>query len=229
MEQLSHIVGFTRGGTSWIKAILSNHPEITPAPGENVLFRDNNRWAGIKAALIEEFGKPIYDLHLHLLTKAPLDAMHLDRWQLCCSKANIIFMMRDPRDCVASHHFGNRPWMHKGNNATPEGVMNKLQRYYKLALPYLHLPHMTVVKYEDLQIAPFTTVSNVFINMGIDYRGGIVNECVLKAGFKARTGREPGTENPKSHLRKGIMGDWKRMDFDFSPYHGFIRDCGYEI
>jgi len=229
MEQWTHIVGFTRGGTSWIKTILSNHPEITSAPGENVIFRDESRWHGIEQKLIGEFGKQMYKFRLHLLTKAPLDMMHLDRWQLCCSNINIVVMMRDPRDCAASHHFGQRPWMNSGQNSTPHGVMEKLKKYLLRAEPFLTMDNLTVVKYEDLHMAPLATLEHLFKNMGIDSRSEVVEYCHQKSRFEARTGRRPGIEDPMAHLRKGIMGDWKRMDYDFSQYNDFIRDCGYEI
>ena len=36
-----------------------------------------------------------------------------------------------------------------------------------------------------------------------------MRSCVQRASFRALSGREAGDEDLSSHLRKGIVGDWK--------------------
>jgi hypothetical protein len=228
MINWTHIVGFPRGGTSWIKKIIGSHPDVVTPNGETVILRNWNFSVNIKEVLQDEF-PDTFSSGKMMLTKAPLDAKHLDIWQLYCSAANIVFMVRDPRDSVASHHFGTKPWMNAGANANPASVMSKLKTYWTYAAPYMRCRRFNMVKYEDLHIAPFVTIQNLFSNLGLDNSNSIVNSCLQSADFERQTKRRPGVEKPDAHLRKGVMGDHARMDYDFTKHADFIRECGYEV
>jgi hypothetical protein len=59
----------------------------------------------------------------------------------------------------------------------------------------------------------------------VDGADEIVRSCARRASFLAVSGREAGDEDPSSHFRKGVVGDWKGH-FDESTLSRFGAEAG---
>ena len=81
------------------------------------------------------------------------------------------------------------------------------------------------VRYENLHANPADEVRSLFRFLGVRADDIAVQSCVQQASFRALTGREPGVEDPDSHYRKGIIGDW-RNHFDDETLRQFDAVAG---
>ena len=139
------------------------------------------------------------------------------------------FIMRDPRDIVVSWYYSTK-YSHAlmGQIAEYRDKFNKmdLNEGMEIAIDYLagfgifdalrswsksdKDPMVLVVKYEDLignnSKGAFL---NIFEHCKINLKKEELRKLVEDYSFKSMSEREPGQEDKKSHLRKGISGDWK--------------------
>jgi hypothetical protein len=81
------------------------------------------------------------------------------------------------------------------------------------------------VRYENLHARPADEARAMFRFLGVSADDIAVQSCVQQASFRALTGREPGVEDPDSHYRKGIIGDW-RNHFDDEALRRFEAVAG---
>jgi hypothetical protein len=81
------------------------------------------------------------------------------------------------------------------------------------------------VRYENLHADPAGETRCMFRFLGVSADDVTVRSCVQQASFRALTGREPGVEDPDSHYRKGIVGDW-RNHFDDETLRQFEAVAG---
>ncbi len=90
----------------------------------------------------------------------------------------------------------------------------------RLAGRYLEL------RYETLQAEPAVQTRRMLAFLGVDASDEIVGACVDAASFRVLSGgRNPGEEDPKSHYRKGIVGDWQNH-FDDETHSRFLQEAG---
>jgi hypothetical protein len=68
-----------------------------------------------------------------------------------------------------------------------------------------------ICRYEDLVGAEqLESFKNIFRHCGISLKETYLSKLLEKHHFfKLSGGRKRGKENPKSHYRKGIAGDWR--------------------
>lgn len=86
-----------------------------------------------------------------------------------------------------------------------------------------------VLKYEDLLISPVQCLEKALSYYGIEFPGERkLNEIVEKYSFKNVTKRNPGEEDRKSFVRKGISGDWKNH-FTEEACEVFKKYAGEEL
>lgn len=84
--------------------------------------------------------------------------------------------------------------------------------------------NLIVVRYEDLLDQPKSIMQGVFSKLGLSVFTGLSDAIVNRNRFErlssgkriGKIGRKPGEEDPKSHFRKGIQGDWENR---FSASH----------
>jgi uncharacterized coiled-coil protein SlyX len=69
----------------------------------------------------------------------------------------------------------------------------------------------TEVRYEDLLERPVGEARRLLEFLGADSSEEKTRKCVERAGFERKTNRKRGQENPSSHFRKGVAGDWKTV------------------
>lgn len=76
-----------------------------------------------------------------------------------------------------------------------------------------------MLRYEDLVADPMAGFSRILAECELNPPEDRFAEVVERWTFKTKTGRTPGEEDLGSHMRKGIVGDWRNH---FTPR---VRDC----
>ena len=99
---------------------------------------------------------------------------------------------------------------------------------------YLDKNDVFIVKYEDMLANTSAQLEKVLSFLDYEVEETVIHNAVDKFSFKNQTKRNPGEENKKSFLRKGIAGDWKNY-FNkesvnlFDKYYGdMLIKLGYE-
>ena len=142
------------------------------------------------------------------LAVGPLDKMY--------PGARFIQIIRDGRDAAVSG------WAHLQRQGTA-GKFATFADYAAYFAEYHWVAYITrarqaaeqlgdryiEVRYEILHDEPHAHTRRLFEFLGVDSTDDAVGKCVEAASFsKATRGRRPGDEDPSSHFRKGIVGDW---------------------
>lgn len=150
--------------------------------------------------------------------------------------ARFVHIVRDPRDVVVSGMFhryrnlieaGTYNWLVRyldccrttGKRPDDEDSVrvaalasNIAQRWSSCVEIFLgnQSVEMTTVKYEDLITNVKLHLTTLFESAGLDNSLTIVEKAVEKTDFRSLSGgRERGTDDPLSHFRKGVAGDWR--------------------
>lgn len=78
--------------------------------------------------------------------------------------------------------------------------------------PLLLGGNYTEVRYEGMLKTPEEEVRRLFQFLGVRSNKEVTARCLERASFERRAGgRVRGEEDPRSHQRKGIAGDWKNV------------------
>jgi hypothetical protein len=84
----------------------------------------------------------------------------------------------------------------------------------------------TEVRYEALLSNPVEEFGRLFGFLGANDAETVVANCVEQTSFEKRSGgRQPGEEDSRSGVRKGIAGDWSRL-FTDRDTHTFKQAAG---
>lgn len=126
-----------------------------------------------------------------------------------------ICILRDPRDRVVSFHYHQvRKGRQDAGSIGPEEVdayIERVRRDYEGLLAAEDPCH--VLTYEQLTAAPERTLADVLAFLGAYASGDHVREAIRQASFQRLADRPRGSEDPASHYRKGVVGDWsERLD-----------------
>jgi hypothetical protein len=183
---------------------------------------------------------------------SPLYSTGTGEWQLMANPDDRAFVViRDPRDIVVSLVYS----VSLSHAATPITLLlrepiatashrNKLQigmfllaqwseylRNWKRAREF---DNVLLTRYEALvaDLPGELSRLSAFLNWNVPRR--VLDSITGDHSFASRSGRQPGDENPFSHRRKGIAGDWQnhfsretaRLFEDVFP--GLLTDLGYE-
>jgi len=140
------------------------------------------------------------------------------------------FVMRDPRDVLVSWYFsikcshgllGEIERMRRDLTSLSEadGLLYSIdfladyglftaQRSWASAP--VQDPNVMLVRHEDLT-APgnLPSVEQVFAHCDIRMPRTVLEEVLDAYSFEKLSGRKPGQEDPSSHYRKGVTGDWR--------------------
>ncbi len=165
--------------------------------------------------------------------KTPSNIRYLETLNAIFPSAKYVFMVRDGRDVVVSgweHDRRQRP------NAPPASPFPKYARTVAItwrkdieraaAFSARNPSRCHRVRYEDLIRDTHETIAGVFQFLGLDASEDVVALCAAAADFeKLSGGRAPGQEDPRSHFRKGIVGDWQKR-FDEESAKAFDAEAG---
>ncbi|HKI46870.1 MAG TPA: sulfotransferase domain-containing protein [Balneolales bacterium] len=170
-------------------------------------------------------------------------------------KHRTIFIMRDPRDIVVSWYYSTK-YSHAlmGQIAEFRDRLNQLDLFEGLQFAITFLDNfglfkalgswsqsesdskVLVVKYENLiGNNSDDTFSKIFNHCQIDMGKKELEKLIAEYSFKSMSKRDPGQEDKKSHLRKGISGDWKNnfpeelKTFFKEKTGNLLEIIGYEV
>ncbi len=201
MSQWIFVVGFTRGGTTWLRDCVGSHPDVVPIGPELPVIRDLKDPTLIKNALEDVIGDLVVPYYV---TKAPANSLYL---KMACDSfpdSRFLFIIRDPRDVFVSHKRSTLEWT-MGKNKKIDGCMDKIEKYYR-GYEEADCKNLMLVKYEDLHQKFASTMKTVFDFIGLPYDDVLLEDVYQRNKFVNKTKRI--TENKDSHFRKGAIGEW---------------------
>lgn len=152
---------------------------------------------------------------------------------LAGNQVKVVLMMRDPRDQVVSRVFHlrrettNRVYQRFLALSDDDAIMMCIEGaagvrsandLLKLTQSWLSgRMEILCVKYEDLVAHPAAELRKVFRYLDIDLDDALLKTVIQRNRFERltvgkkiwKTWRAAGQEDPNSHFRKGIVGDWR--------------------
>lgn len=137
------------------------------------------------------------------------------------SDVKLITITRDPRDVVIStvyflsylpeeaggwgEDFSLLPFEKR-----TEKFLSESSYFYNLMDSWAKCPSEVLsLKYEDLLVNTVLEMRKIADFLSLRVSDYYINHIVKKQSFKNISGRKPGIEQNSSHLRKGVVGDWK--------------------
>ncbi len=230
-----------KAGSQWACGILSD-PRIAGLNGFFLVepFENIQKWRSQwKDAADGSFLAPVYNVSSLL-------------WQQVSSEQDrAVVILRDPRDMLISWMYA-QCYSHGANSATRlwRRVMLSLPDRSRLALAIMRF-HMWAAAYDSWTPSRGGDVRNAYVtryeHMIADQPGEFtkmarflgwsadqMEKVVADFSFQRLSGRTPGEENPSSHYRKGVAGDWRNHFDQISGrffemlYPGLLVRLGYE-
>jgi len=142
-----------------------------------------------------------------------IDIHNLERLKQTYQK-KIIYLVRDPRDCMTSFYFydiyhknkiGKRYFRLLRNNLFKKQFITKhLNNWSRHVETYIHFSDH-IIRYEDLLTDTFGTIESLFDSVNKEK----LKEAIHAFHFEKITERKPGQEEKSAFARKGVQGDWK--------------------
>lgn len=236
--RLFHLT-FYKAGSQWLRDVLID-PRIVEFAGHTLAATGIDLQASHWPALaIGQVASPLY-------------STGTGEWQLMAAEDDRAFVViRDPRDIVVSLVYS----VSLSHAPTPITLLlrepiaaashrNKLQigmfllaqwsEYLRSWRRAKEFDNVLLSRYESLveDLPGELGRLSAFLQWGIP--PAILETVAADHAFVKRSGRQPGDENPFSHRRKGIAGDWRnhfnretaRLFEDAFP--GLLSDLGYE-
>jgi len=150
-----------------------------------------------------------------------------DGLELVEEQANIIMMLRDPRDICVSAAFYNA---NKNNGDFEDNLKNYLTGglHNGYFLNGMNGQKYYIVRYEDMVKDPFRAIKDVLDHFQYEYLTSQINSCIKNNVFEVHHKRKP------VHYRKGVVGDWKNyitpeQNEDYCKKHaGIMKAFGYD-
>lgn len=155
------------------------------------------------------------------------------------------FILRDPREILISWYFSAR-YSHIPIGSIPKIRSNFERRSFTDSMLFAidHLnefglfatmrswkdaedkdSNVVLVRYEDLVNSSLETFGRLFTFLDIEMTQDALLDLLQNYSFKHMSGRSVGTENMKSHMRKGGSGSWKKH-FSKKIESGFVDLTG---
>lgn len=208
MDRLIFVTGFARGGTSWLRDCIAEHPDVWALSGERVVFRKSME----PHQLREYFASETRDLPQTglIVNKAPANAPHLAAAASLFPESKFIFIMRDPRDVLVSHQRGNKAWM-KGKNSDVKFMLDKVRTYYSGLEQAEGMSNVLAIRYEDLHQDFIPTLDKVFTFLSLDHDSELMHKICdlhLPTNLRGQTRNFARMENPDKGFRRGTVGEW---------------------
>jgi len=172
------IVGAPRSGTTWLQAVLSNHPSFASPPETEVFLalgelerrhQVKNRGTGltwaITAAALDEWSAGLWQRvrtdvlaaapeATRVLEKSPEHARHLPLIRRLVPGARFVLLVRNPIDVVRSTVEAGRGWGSDWASPEVEVAARRYRSTMEMALDTVDDGDTLVVRYEDLLAGP---------------------------------------------------------------------------
>lgn len=231
------IVSSPRSGSTWLRRMLGNHPEIAAGP-ESGLFTKDGGFGPILSEyfstnaqyflrdyltedqllqLVRGFIGNIYNNYLNyhqkswLVDKTPAHSFSLRNIVRVFPDSRFIHLVRDGRDVAASIAHAGRTW--NPSWPTEIGPAAAMWRRYNSAIleawQVLKGEALHVVRYEDLLEEPGPKLSDLFIFMGVTpLSDDLLSRLVASHTFTSY--RAAGNSDfDRLFLRQGKSGSWR--------------------
>jgi hypothetical protein len=240
MRKLLAYFGHHKCATQWMKAILA---EVCTITGRELVVHSGPRTFGgdLGAAIPDPEGTVLCyvnaDRH-HVDTLGPLRGFHI---------------VRDPRDIVVSayfsHLYSHPEYLHLAEYreqlrsvSEEEGLLleiDKRRHEFRMMFEWdYERPDILELRMEDVTVESAPAVSRILSFLGLGADDGLdqatVAAIVERNAFEAKAGRAPGTEDVRSHYRKGVAGDWvehfteRHVEYFKDHYNDLLLKLGYE-
>jgi len=232
------IAGYAKSGTTWLANMFSS------VPGFHRVFPSHitNENHDINTKTFQEIRRQLAVICLH--SPWTQENSHI----LEKNNQKYIVLYRDLRDTAVSWYFyiKNVNKKHSLHSTIKNLPINRGVEYY---IEYIlqhnvnwirswrmnrHKDLSTEVRYEDLLNDTYIEFKRLLDFFSINLPVAYIRKIVDKNSFKKMTKRDPGEEDNSSHLRKGIIGDWKNVltkknKEDFKRIAGdLLIELGYE-
>jgi hypothetical protein len=169
-----------------------------------------------------------------------------------------VHIIRDPRDIAVSAYFSHMnshlAWQdlvpHRKilqTSAQSDGLLadikwsaempkaGKTIRIFDGLGSYFKDPRVSVLRFEFLVSDPLLAIKMLMERLQLPVMtDGHIKGVLHQVSFKNLTGRELGEEDPNSHMRKGVPGDWVNYftpeikDYFKQRWGGLVIGLGYE-
>jgi hypothetical protein len=147
-------------------------------------------------------------------------AKYLQMWNGYFPESKFIHLIRDPRDTAVSMWFYlmAKSEKYKGNQKTLKDYKNIGEFINNYVLSWGIMSdrarqagsdlgkRYTEIRYEALNIDPYSTLSTVFDFLSADSSTEVVRDCVVDNSFEILSTSD---KNRDRLFRKGLVGDWK--------------------
>ena len=218
--------------------------------------KSGGTWVG--NLLGEATGLPFPRNRLPIFGSSILHGHFMHDWNL----KNTCIVWRDGRDVLTSLYFYSLFLNEKGNdrlvNITRtavnfddyDNVKKNMKSFVEYSFTQCKSPHMNWIqfvdkwasrnefchiRYEDLKLNPMAELKKMVLSLsGKELSDDKAAAIIDKWSFERVSGRRSGNSDPKSFLRKGIVGDWKNYFdaeaceiFDYYAGDGLLT-LGYE-
>ncbi len=166
-------------------------------------------------------------------------------------------IIRDPRDLIISGYFYHlwcdEKWVkkksHEYKGLNYQEALNSISQEEGIAMEIGRVkwvvkrmvswdysnPHILEVRLEELAVDEQDVFRRIFEKYEFNREQIEIGMSIVeKLSFEKRTGRKKGEEDRKSHLRKGVAGDWKNHFTEEHKklfkvmYPGVLAQLGYE-
>jgi hypothetical protein len=171
--------------------------------------------------------------------KTPAYAWVVDDLAVLFPEMKFVFMVRDPRDVVASRigqalRTGYADAADRSSETYRKIVKGvgwdwRTMVQHTRAFAERRPAQITTVRYEDLLGNRRGELARVFDFLGVSTSRAQLDEIVGGSSFEAFSGgRRPGTEDLGSFYRKGVAGDWRNHLSD-EALELLHAECGAEL
>lgn len=207
-----------KAGSQWVRAVLN-----AADPERVVQGKDSPSWFFEDPIIPGGIYTPVYATWQQFRKIVPEQ-----------SPERTFVIVRDPRDAAVSWYFSLR-YSHPAGYETVSRTRQMLRGLGKregMALVFNDYVRdlveiqrswlesgSKVFRYEDLLADQYGVFRQIFAHCGIDISDDRLRKIVSRFSFRRCTWWRLGRENARSHLRKGVVGDWKNhFDSELKRY-----------
>ena len=220
-QDLLFVAGLPKSGTSWVESMLASFEGFQEIMPPSVIFHEIRRGGSHTFELSEslfrwlEGGSYVMKLHAH---GSESNASVLRKRGL---RHAVVY--RDLRDVAVSHYFYVRrtPWHPEHSDYRDLDVEEGLEHFADTLLApfgrWIESWHehadeelTIIVRYEDLLDDALGELEKLVRHFGIDAHSRRIREVQEAHSFSRMSGgRERGSSDEDSFVRKGVKGDWR--------------------
>jgi hypothetical protein len=220
-QNVVFVAGLPKSGTTWMKKMLASYPGFCELMIPQVTTYALKTGAGMD-----------YDLPSDMFTRFK-EMLVVTRMHVSGSRHNVqllqdagvryLVLFRDPRDVAVSEFFyATRLRWHaryqyyaglrvaEGLKVFAQRTLPKHKQWFRSWRENRDPDTSLTLRYEDLLSGPVQAMTEVARLFELDHSPEKIGQIVEAHSFRRLSkGRGRGQEDPSSHFRKGVAGDWR--------------------